>query len=131
VRYSQDILEWEKVEGPATCEWLAGHTDDLYIHHYALREDGSSFGTLVDGTEPYGPFSLAANGLWNVAGLAESVEGMCLGDRRRVVVPPRLSWPGIHDTIQVRIGIYFLSSIWCKINIITKFFAKSKFFGEE
>jgi hypothetical protein len=107
VRYPQDILEWEKVEGPATCERLAGHTDDLYIHHYAVREDGSSFGTLVDGSEPYGPFSLAANGLWNVAGLAESVEGMCLGDRRRVVVPPRLSWPGIHDTIQVRTGIYF------------------------
>jgi hypothetical protein len=128
VRYPQDILEWEKVEGPATCERLAGHTDDLYIHHYAVREDGSSFGTLVDGSEPYGPFSLAANGLWNVAGLAESVEGMCLGDRRRVVVPPRLSWPGIHDTIQVRSGFYFYVLQWCKINIITKFFAKSKNF---
>jgi len=98
----QDILTWEKVEGPATCEKLAGSTDDLYIHHYALREDGSVFGTLVDGSEPYGPFSLAGNGLWNVAGLAQSLGGMCLGERRLVVVPPRLSWPGIHDTIQVR-----------------------------
>lgn len=102
---NKDILQWERVEGPATCERLAGHTDNLYIHHFALREDGSTFGTLVDGSEPYGPFSLEGRGLWNVAGLAQSVEGMCLGERRKVVVPPRLSWPGIHDTIQVWVDL--------------------------
>lgn len=116
---NKDILQWEKVEGPTTCEKLAESTDDLYIHHYALREDGSSFGTLVDGSEPYGPFQLASNGLWNVVGLAQSVESMCLGDRRRVVVPPRLSWPGIHDTIQVWVDLVRINNEFSTNNLST------------
>jgi FKBP-type peptidyl-prolyl cis-trans isomerase len=82
---------------------MAESTDDIYIHYYAQREDGSLFGSLIDGSEPFGPFNLASNGLWNVVGLARSMQSMCLGERRKVVIPPRLSWPGIHDTIEVKL----------------------------
>ena len=95
------VLAWEELYKPDICEEIAGYEDQLYIHYEATREDGSKFGSLVDNNPPYGPFSLSDKGTF-VPSLDYAIPGMCLGERRMVVVPPRLGWMGgHHDTIMV------------------------------
>ena len=97
------VLGWETDYIPEPCEEMAGYYDKLFIHFRAVREDGTEFGTLVDNSDPYGPFVLSGAGT-TVPGLDAAVPGMCLGERRTVRVPPRLGWrSGHHDTITVEV----------------------------
>merc|ERR1740137_225338 len=100
---NKKVLKWEELYKPEVCEEIAGHTDELYMHYDATREDGSKFGSLVDNNPPYGPFSLSGKGTF-VPALDLGLPGMCLGERRMVVVPPRLGWVGgHHDSIMVEV----------------------------
>eukprot|EP00092_Neocalanus_flemingeri_P036007 GFUD01039206.1.p1 GENE.GFUD01039206.1~~GFUD01039206.1.p1 ORF type:complete len:343 (-),score=88.49 GFUD01039206.1:208-1098(-) len=95
------VLGWEEIYKPEVCEEFVGLDDELYIHYDATREDKSKFGSLVDKNPPYGPFSLSGMGTF-VPALDHALPGMCLGERRMVVVPPRLGWAGgHHDSIMV------------------------------
>eukprot|EP00092_Neocalanus_flemingeri_P049111 GFUD01056330.1.p1 GENE.GFUD01056330.1~~GFUD01056330.1.p1 ORF type:complete len:410 (+),score=112.63 GFUD01056330.1:65-1294(+) len=95
------VLGWEEIYKPEVCEEMVGFDDELYIHYDATREDKSKFGSLVDNNPPYGPFSLSDRGTF-VPALDHALPGMCLGERRMVVVPPRLGWVGgHHDSIMV------------------------------
>jgi len=97
----RNVFRWEEVYKPEVCEEIVGYEDELYIHYEATREDKSQFGSLVDKYPPYGPFSLSGKGTY-VPALDYAVPGMCLGERRMVVVPPRLGWAGgHHDSIRV------------------------------
>ena len=98
------VFRWEELYKPEVCEEMAGYQDQLYIHYNATTEDGQQFGTLVDQTEPSGPFVLSGRGT-TVAALDQALAGMCLGESRAVMVPPRLGWrsPGHHDTITVHL----------------------------
>jgi len=97
------ILAWEELYRPEECEDVAGYDDQLHIHYEATREDGSQFGSLIDNSPPYGPFSLSDTGTF-VPALDQAVAGMCLGERRLVIVPPRLGWMGgHHDSIEVEL----------------------------
>jgi len=98
---NRKVLGWEEIYKPEVCEEIAGYDDELYIHYDATREDKSKFGSLVDNNPPYGPFSLSGKGTF-VPALDYALPGMCLGERRMVVVPPRLGWMGgHHDSIRV------------------------------
>ena len=60
---------------------------------------------MLDGETPYGPFVFGAAGSL-IPALDRALPGMCLGERRRVVVPPRLGWPrNQHDTITVLVDL--------------------------
>ena len=94
---NKKVLDWEEIYKPEVCEEIAGYDDELYIHYDATREDDSKFGSLVDNNPPYGPFSMSGKGTF-VPALDYALPGMCLGERRMVVVPPRLDWIGGHHT---------------------------------
>jgi len=108
---NKKVLKWEELYKPEVCEEIAGHTDELYIHYDATREDGSKFGSLVDNNPPYGPFSLSEKATF-VPALDYAIPGMCLGERRMVSVPPRLGWAGgHHDTIMVELMLVKINGI--------------------
>eukprot|EP00092_Neocalanus_flemingeri_P030824 GFUD01033478.1.p1 GENE.GFUD01033478.1~~GFUD01033478.1.p1 ORF type:complete len:422 (+),score=137.33 GFUD01033478.1:158-1423(+) len=95
------VLGWEEIYKPEVCEEMVGFDDEIYIHYDATREDKSKFGSMHDNYAPYGPFKLQGEGTF-VPALDHALPGMCLGERRMVVVPPRLGWMGgHHDTIMV------------------------------
>ena len=106
---NKKVLGWEEVYKPKVCEEIAGYDDELYIHYEATREDKSKFGSLVDNNPPYGPFSLSDKGTF-VPALDYALPGMCLGERRMVVVPPRFGWVGgHHDSIMVEVVLVKLN----------------------
>lgn len=101
------VLGWRSLYTPEVCEEMVGWEDRLFMHYAATREDGSRFGSLVDGHPPYGPFSLAGDGTF-VPALDHALPGMCLGERREVMVPPRMGWAGRSshaDTITVELVV--------------------------
>ena len=107
--WSEDLrgrpaLRWEEMYRPEVCQEMAGHRDQLYIHYTATTEAGQEIGTLVDQSPPSGPFVLSSGGT-RVPALDQALAGMCLGERREVLVPPRLGWasPPHHDTIRVEL----------------------------
>jgi len=96
-------FSWKSISKPKSCKEISGVDDEIYIHYDATREDKSKFGSLVDNNPPYGPFSLSGKGTF-VPALDLGLPGMCLGERRMVVVPPRLGWVGgHHDSIMVEV----------------------------
>merc|ERR1712107_898367 len=99
------VYKWETETAVEDCEMIAGINDNLYIHYLALREDGSKFGSIVDSGEPYGPFRLFGTGLSNVPGLNQPLEGMCLGETRKVFLPPRIGWEGQYETMEVSVTL--------------------------
>lgn len=99
----KNIYRWETEHAVDDCKMIARVDDELYIHYLALREDGSKFGSVVDGLEPYGPFGLYGQGLSNVPGLNSPVDGMCLGESRKVFLTPRLGWEGQFETMEVTV----------------------------
>ena len=115
--YFRKVLGWETVYKPEVCEALAGADDRLYIHYRAEREDGSQFGTLVDKSPAYGPVVMSGAGT-SVPGLDTAIPGMCLGERRMVMVPPRMGWrTGHHDTIKVEVMLVKINQEeWKKVN---------------
>jgi FKBP-type peptidyl-prolyl cis-trans isomerase 2 len=103
---NKKVLDWEEIYKPEVCEEIAGYNDELYIHYDATREDDSKFGSLVDNNPPYRPFSMSDKGTF-VPALDYALPGMCLGERRMVVVPPRLGWMGgHHDSIMVELVLF-------------------------
>eukprot|EP00090_Calanus_glacialis_P020261 TRINITY_DN31172_c0_g1_i1.p1 TRINITY_DN31172_c0_g1~~TRINITY_DN31172_c0_g1_i1.p1 ORF type:complete len:419 (-),score=111.10 TRINITY_DN31172_c0_g1_i1:102-1313(-) len=106
---NKKALAWDEIYKPEGCEEIAGFDDELYIHYDATREDGAKFGSLVDNNPPYGPFSLTSKGTF-VPALDYALPGMCLGERRMVVVPPRMGWVGgHHDSIMVEVMLVKLN----------------------
>ena len=109
------VLGWKEIHKPEDCEKTAGVDDELYIHYGATREDLSTFGSLVDNYPPYGPFSLAGEGTF-VPALDHALPGMCLGESRMVVVPPRMGWAGgHHDSIMVEVFLVKMNGLEAEI----------------
>jgi len=103
------VLAWETTFLPKDCQKKAEVGDDISIHYHATREDRSTFGSLVDGEKPYGPFILGDKGTM-IPALDRAIPGMCLGERRRVSVPPRMGWYGTqHDTIVVELDLLWMN----------------------
>jgi len=101
----ENVYSWATEVAADPCELIAGRGDNLYIHYLAIREDKSQFGSVIDSGEPYGPFTLYSEGLGNVPGLNQVVDGMCLGETRTVNLPPRLGWAGQFETMKVSVTL--------------------------
>lgn len=111
------VLDWHTTHRPEVCVEMVGYEDELYMHYEATREDGAQFGSLPDGQEPYGPFSLEGSGTY-VPALDLALPGMCLGERRMVTVPPRLGWGGSSshsDTIRVELFLVRLNGVEAEV----------------
>merc|ERR1711970_876716 len=82
-------LKVEYVSKPDTCDKVARNGDMLSMHYTGTLEDGKKFDSSYDRSEPF-KFQI---GVGQVSkGWEEGVLGMCVGEKRRLIVPPALGY---------------------------------------
>ena len=74
---------------PETCERKAMNGQMLTMHYTGTLEDGSKFDSSVDRNEPF-KFQIGVGQV--IKGWEEGVLGMCIGEKRRLIVPPELGY---------------------------------------
>lgn len=74
---------------PDDCPCYARNGDVLWIGYRGWLENGTEFGSSAKG-EPYGPFTLGQGQV--IQGVDRGLLGMCLGETRRLRVPPHLAY---------------------------------------
>ena len=92
---SQTGLKIEVLETPEKCDKVAKYGDNVAIEYRGTLEDGKLFsGTDILGQ--YGPvihpfeFQLGLGEV--IMGWDEGIMGMCVGEKRRLTVPPELGY---------------------------------------
>ena len=88
---------------PETCERKAMNGQMLTMHYTGTLEDGSKFDSSVDRNEPF-KFQIGVGQV--IKGWEEGVLGMCIGEKRRLIVPPEL---GYGDQVMIRIYLAVIS----------------------
>lgn len=82
-------LKVEYTSVPAACEKKAMNGQMLTMHYTGTLEDGSKFDSSVDRNEPF-KFQIGVGQV--IKGWEEGVLGMCIGEKRRLIVPPELGY---------------------------------------
>jgi len=82
-------LKVEYTSFPAACEKKAMNGQMLTMHYTGTLEDGSKFDSSVDRNEPF-KFQIGVGQV--IKGWEEGVLGMCIGEKRRLIVPPELGY---------------------------------------
>jgi len=91
---------------PETCERKAMNGQMLTMHYTGTLEDGSKFDSSVDRNEPF-KFQIGVGQV--IKGWEEGVLGMCIGEKRRLIVPPELGYgdQGAGEVIPGGATLYF------------------------
>jgi len=82
-------LQVEYISVPETCEQKAMNGAMLSMHYTGTLEDGTKFDSSVDRNEPF-KFQIGVGQV--IKGWEEGVLGMCVGEKRRLIVPPELGY---------------------------------------
>jgi len=83
-------LKIEHVSRPDACEKTAENGNQLSMHYTGtLQSDGTKFDSSVDRNEPF-KFQLGVGQV--IKGWDEGIVGMCVGEKRKLVVPPELGY---------------------------------------
>jgi FK506-binding protein 14 len=82
-------LQVEYIDVPETCEKKAVNGQMLTMHYTGTLEDGTKFDSSVDRNEPF-KFQIGVGQV--IKGWEEGVVGMCIGEKRRLIVPPELGY---------------------------------------
>ena len=90
---------------PETCERKAMNGQMLTMHYTGTLEDGSKFDSSVDRNEPF-KFQIGVGQV--IKGWEEGVLGMCIGEKRRLIVPPEL---GYGDQVMIRIYLAVIPKV--------------------
>jgi len=91
---------------PETCEKKAMNGQMLTMHYTGTLEDGTKFDSSVDRNEPF-KFQIGVGQV--IKGWEEGVLGMCIGEKRRLIVPPELGYgdQGAGEVIPGGATLYF------------------------
>jgi len=99
-------LKVEYVSKPDTCDNVARNGDMLSMHYTGTLEDGKKFDSSYDRSEPF-KFQIGVGQV--IKGWEEGVLGMCVGEKRRLIVPPALGYgdQGAGDIIPGGATLFF------------------------
>merc|ERR1712117_116117 len=99
-------LKVEYISKPDTCDRVARNGDMLSMHYTGTLEDGKKFDSSYDRSEPF-KFQIGVGQV--IKGWEEGVLGMCVGEKRRLIVPPELGYgdQGAGDIIPGGATLFF------------------------
>ena len=99
-------LKVELISKPDSCDRVARNGDMLEMHYTGTLEDGKKFDSSYDRSEPF-KFQIGVGQV--IKGWEEGVLGMCIGEKRRLVVPPELGYgaQGAGDIIPGGATLFF------------------------
>lgn len=99
-------LKVEYVSKPESCDQVARNGDMLKMHYTGTLEDGKKFDSSYDREEPF-QFQIGVGQV--IKGWEEGVLGMCIGEKRRLIVPPSLGYgdQGAGDIIPGGATLFF------------------------
>merc|ERR1711992_113170 len=99
-------LKVEYLSKPDSCDKVARNGDMLEMHYTGTLEDGTKFDSSVDRNEPF-KFQIGVGQV--IKGWEEGVLGMCVGEKRKLIVPPELGYgdQGAGDIIPGGATLYF------------------------
>jgi len=82
-------LKVEYLSKPDNCDRQAKNGDMLEMHYTGTLEDGKKFDSSRDRAEPF-KFQIGVGQV--IKGWEEGVNGMCVGETRKLMVPPELGY---------------------------------------
>ena len=82
-------LKVEYVSKPDTCDMIAKKGDMLSMHYTGTLEDGKKFDSSYDRSEPF-KFQIGVGQV--IQGWEEGILGMCVGEKRKLIVPAALGY---------------------------------------
>eukprot|EP00095_Tigriopus_kingsejongensis_P011665 maker-scaffold59_size442576-snap-gene-0.26 protein:Tk11665 transcript:maker-scaffold59_size442576-snap-gene-0.26-mRNA-1 annotation:"fk506-binding protein 7 precursor" len=99
-------LQIEFVEKVDPCEKEAQNGDLLTMHYTGTLEDGTKFDSSRDRSEPF-KFQVGVGQV--IKGWEEGIVGMCVGEKRKLIVPADLGYgeQGAGDVIPGGATLYF------------------------
>merc|ERR1739848_755450 len=99
-------LKVESLSKPDSWDKVARNGDMLEMHYTGTLEDGKKFDSSYDRSEAF-KFQIGVGQV--IKGWEEGVLGMCVGEKRRLIVPPELGYgaQGAGDIIPGGATLYF------------------------
>merc|ERR1712242_151521 len=99
-------LKIEHILKPESCDKQAENGQMLTMHYTGTLEDGTKFDSSLDRNEPF-KFQIGVGQV--IKGWEEGVLGMCIGEKRRLIVPPELGYgaQGAGDIIPGGATLFF------------------------
>merc|ERR1712055_451248 len=82
-------LKVDYLSKPDSCDRVARNGDMLTMHYTGTLESGAKFDSSYDRSEPF-KFQIGIGQV--IRGWDEGVMGMCVGEKRKLVVPPELGY---------------------------------------
>merc|ERR1711863_176805 len=82
-------LKVEYLSKPDSCDKVARNGDMLEMHYTGTLEDGKKFDSSYDRSEAF-KFQIGVGQV--IKGWEEGVLGMCVGEKRKLIVPPALGY---------------------------------------
>ena len=106
VKETESGLKVEYISKPDTCNKVARKGDMLSMHYVGTLESGAKFDSSYDRSEPF-KFQIGVGQV--IKGWEEGVLGMCVGEKRKLIVPPALGYgdQGAGDIIPGGATLYF------------------------
>ena len=106
VKETESGLKVEYISKPDTCDKVASNGDMLSMHYVGTLESGAKFDSSYDRSEPF-KFQIGVGQV--IQGWEEGVLGMCVGEKRKLIVPPDLGYgdQGAGDIIPGGATLYF------------------------
>ncbi|CAL1535726.1 unnamed protein product [Lymnaea stagnalis] len=89
-KLKQKQLVTRVVHKPDDCNILSEVGDELYVHYTGYLDNGKVFDTSEQGEKNPISFKLGSGQV--IPGWEQGMQGMCQGERRRLVVPPSLAY---------------------------------------